>query len=173
MNEQDLIRSLNWFYSLEIEQMDLYNTQARAAGDLYLQQVLTRVAEIEQKHVINLEAELKRRGATPTRLGTIIAPILGIAAGTILNWTSTRTVLWANITLEEKAMADYKGLILKVGEKPLFDLLWSHLIDEDLHTAWFTNKLKELDRLAAFRSRKHSSRPGRIIRKPGRQSETR
>ncbi|MDN5361809.1 MAG: hypothetical protein PWP70_856, partial [Moorella sp. (in: firmicutes)] len=23
MNEQDLIRSLNWFYSLEIEQMDL------------------------------------------------------------------------------------------------------------------------------------------------------
>lgn len=153
MNEQDLIRSLNWFYSLEIEQMDLYNTQAQAAGDLYLQQVLTRVAEIEQEHVLNLEAELKRRGASPTRLGAILAPILGMAAGTILNWTNPRTVLRANITLEEKAMADYKGLILKVAEKPLFDLLWSHLIDEDLHTAWFSNKLKELDRLAGLKRR--------------------
>ncbi|MBE3572192.1 MAG: ferritin-like domain-containing protein [Moorella humiferrea] len=148
MEEKELIRSLNWFYTLEIEQVELYQTQARAATDIYLQQVLRRVAAIEGEHVINLEAEIRRRGANPTRTGAVIAPLLGVAAGTILNWTDTRTVLWANITLEEKAMADYKRLILKVAEKPLFDLLWSHLIDEDLHTAWFSNKLKELDRLA-------------------------
>ncbi|MDN5326204.1 MAG: hypothetical protein PWP41_900 [Moorella sp. (in: firmicutes)] len=148
MDEKTLLRSLNWFYSLEIDQADLYKTQARVAGDIYLRQLLTRVAEIEQEHIINLEAEIRRRGATPTRLGSLIAPVLGVAAGTILNWTNPRTVLRANITLEEKAMADYKGLLLRVGQKPLFDLLWRHLIDEDLHTAWFSNKLKELDRLA-------------------------
>ncbi|MBC7325967.1 MAG: ferritin-like domain-containing protein [Moorella sp. (in: Bacteria)] len=148
MDEKALMRSLNWFYSLEVEQVDLYRTQARAATDIYLQQVLTRVAAIEQEHVLNLEAEIRRRGATPTRLGSVIAPLLGTAAGTILNWTRSRTVLWANITLEEKAIADYKRLILKVAERSLFDLLWSHLIDEDLHTAWFSNKLKELDSLA-------------------------
>jgi bacterioferritin len=148
MDQQALMRSLNWFYSLEVEQVDLYRTQAQAATDIYLQQVLTRVAAIEQEHVINLEAEIRRRGATPTRLGAVIAPLLGMAAGTVLNWTNTRIVLWADITLEEKAMADYKRLILKVAEKPLFDLLWDHLIDEDLHTAWFSNKLKELDRVA-------------------------
>lgn len=150
LEEKDLIRSLNWFYTLEIEQVDLYKSQARAATDIYLRQVLTRIAAMEQEHVINLEAEISRRGATPTRLGAIIAPLLGVAAGTILNWTNTRTLLWANITLEEKAMADYKRLILKVAEKPLFNLLWSHLIDEDLHAAWFSNKLKELDRLALY-----------------------
>lgn len=153
MQEKDLIRSLNWFYTLEIEQVDLYKTQARSATDIYLQQVLARVAEIEQEHVINLEAEIRRRGATPTRLGAIIAPVLGMVAGTLLNWTNPRTVLRTNITLEEKAMADYKGLILRTGEEPLLDLLWSHLIDEDLHTAWFSNKLKELDRLAGQKKR--------------------
>ncbi|WP_258358549.1 ferritin-like domain-containing protein [Moorella sulfitireducens (nom. illeg.)] len=148
MHKKDLIRSLNWFYTLEIEQVDLYQTQARAATDIYLRQALTRIAAIEQEHVINLEAEIRRRGATPTRTGAVIAPLLGVAAATVLNWTNTRTVLWANITLEEKAIADYKGLILKVADKPLFDLLWRHLIDEDLHAAWYSNKLKELDRLA-------------------------
>lgn len=148
LKEKDLIRSLNWFYTLEIEQVGLYQTQARAAVDIYLRQVLRRVASIEKEHVINLEAEIRRRGATPTRTGAVIAPLLGVTAATVLNWTNTRTILWTNITLEEKAMADYKGLILKVADKPLFDLLWRHLVDEDLHAAWFSNKLKELDRLS-------------------------
>ena len=155
MKEEDLLRQLNWFYSLEIEQVDLYTTQARAATDIYLRQVLTRVADIEQRHVTNLAAEIRRRGATPTRLGAIIAPILGQVAGTMLNWTNTLTVLRANIALEEKAMADYRQLILKVGEKPLFDMLWDHLIDEDLHTAWFSNKAREL---AVLRARKMGNR---------------
>lgn len=148
LQEKDLIRSLNWFYTLEIEQVELYQTQAQAATDIYLRQALTRIAAIEQEHVINLEAEIRRRGATPTRTGAVIAPFLGVATGAILNWTNARTLLWANITLEEKAMADYKRLILRVADRPLFDLLWNHLIDEDLHAAWFSNKLKELDRLA-------------------------
>ena len=44
-------------------------------------------------------------------------------------------------------MKDYKDLILHVGEdEDLFNLLWSNLIDEDLHTAWFSNKVKELEK---------------------------
>jgi len=145
VEEAALIRRLNWFYSLEIEQVGLYTTQARAATDVYLQKVLMRLAAIEQQHVINLEEEIKRRGVTPTRLGAILAPLLGLATGTILNWTNTRILLKANITLEEKAMADYKKLILNVGEEHLSELLWSHLIDEDLHAAWFSHKLRELE----------------------------
>lgn len=40
-------------------------------------------------------------------------------------------------------MRDYKDLIVKIGDnRELSDLLWANLIDEDLHTAWFANKLK-------------------------------
>ncbi len=41
-------------------------------------------------------------------------------------------------------MQDYKSMILNVGnDHHLFDVLWDNLIDEDLHTAWFANKLKK------------------------------
>jgi len=30
-------------------------------------------------------------------------------------------------------------------------MLWGHLIDEDLHTAWFANKMKELEENMAGR----------------------
>ncbi|MDI6710529.1 MAG: hypothetical protein QMC81_09305 [Thermoanaerobacterales bacterium] len=50
--------------------------------------------------------------------------------------------LRAEITLEEKAMKDYKDLFVRVGNEHLFDTLWDNLIDEDLHTAWLANKLR-------------------------------
>lgn len=54
-------------------------------------------------------------------------------------------LLWLDIQLEEKAMKDYKEFLLQAGgEEELFNILWDNLIDEDLHTAWFANKLKEL-----------------------------
>lgn len=42
-------------------------------------------------------------------------------------------------------MKDYKKVILQEGNNPrIFTVFWDNLIDEDLHTAWFANKLKEL-----------------------------
>lgn len=43
-------------------------------------------------------------------------------------------------------MADYKDFTMQVGNKEIFELLWSNLIDEDLHTSWFENKVKELEK---------------------------
>ncbi len=135
---------LNWFYSLELNQVDLYTAQAHALEDIYLAKTFARIAAIEQQHVDNLAEEIKKRGKEPTYLGDIISPLLGKTAGTISGLLGPKLMLKMDITLEEKAMHDYKNLILHVGnDRHLFDILWDNLLDEDLHTAWFANKLKE------------------------------
>ncbi len=145
MNDKQLIAKLNWFYSLELEQVDLYTAQAEQMEDIYLRKTLHRIAVIEQQHVDNMAASLRRLGAEPTRLGDVVGPLLGKASGWATGVLGPKTVLKVGITLEEKAMKDYKDLIMRVDDNRLFDTLWDNLIDEDLHTAWFANKLKELE----------------------------
>jgi len=146
LHEEALIARLNWFYSLELEQVDLYTAQAHAVKDIYTAKALARVAMVEQQHVDNIAEEIKRLGGEPTKFGDVIAPLVGKIAGALTGAIGLQFLLRANITLEEKAMKDYKDLILKVGHDPrLYSVLWDNLIDEDLHTAWFANKLKEFE----------------------------
>lgn len=147
MNEKEIISKMNWFYSLELNQVDIYTAQSKAMEDIYLAKTLARIAVIEQQHVDNIAAEIRRRGAEPTLLGDVIFPILGKVAGSLTGLMGPKTVLKVGIDLEEKAMQDYKDFIIRVGDEHLFKLLWDNLIDEDLHTAWFANKLKELSML--------------------------
>lgn len=145
MTTGEIIARLNWFYSLELNQVDLYTAQSKRQEDIYLQRVLERVAGIEQQHVDNIAAQIKSLGGTPTRLGDVLAPLAGQIAGKITASLGAITVLKADIKLEEKAMQDYKDFILKAGgDQDIFNLLWNNLIDEDLHTAWFTRKVQEL-----------------------------
>ncbi len=148
MDNKDFIRKLNWFYSLELNQVSLYTTQAKNVDDIYLKRALQRVAVIEQRHVDNIADKFKQYGKEPTLIGELIAPITGDIAGMITGKSGIIRLLKADIALEQKAMADYKDFILKAGkDQDLFDLLWDHLIDEDLHTAWFSNKVRELEQL--------------------------
>lgn len=145
MELQEVISKLNWFYTLELNQVQLYSEQQRQVDDIYLKTVLARVAEIEQGHVDNISAKIVVLGGKPTFLGEVIAPFTGKAAGFVTGKAGIVPLLNANIALEQKAMKDYKDLLLRVGENfDLYNLLWSNLIDEDLHTAWFQNKVREL-----------------------------
>lgn len=147
MDHKGLIAKLNWFYSLELNQVDFYSAQARCVKDIYLSKTLTRVASIEQQHVDNMAAWIKNLGGRPTVLGDVISPLLGKTIGYLTGALGPEKALKVGITLEEKAMQDYKNLIMRVGEKELFNTLWDNLIDEDLHAAWFSNKLAELNKL--------------------------
>jgi len=145
LNKEQIIRKLNWFYSLELNQVELYIAQSKQSDDIYLSKVFERAASIEQQHVNNIAQKIKELGAKPIVLGNIIAPILGKIGGNITSMTGIIPMLKANILLEQRAMADYRDFILKAGNDPkLFNLLWSNLIDEDFHAAWFSRKLKEL-----------------------------
>ncbi len=145
LNEKDIILKLNWFYSLELNQVDLYAAQSKRLRDIYIKRTLERVAVIEEQHVHNISDMIKQYGGQPTVLGEFVAPLTGKLAGNLSGVSGVANLLKADILLEQKAMADYKDFIVKAGgHQELFDLLWGNLIDEDLHTAWFSNKLTEL-----------------------------
>ncbi len=105
------------------------------------------MAEIEQGHVENIRAKIVELGGIPGMFGEIAGPFSGSVAGLATGAAGTVALLKANIQLEEKAMKDYRDFILQAGkDSDLFNLLWSNLIDEDLHTAWFSNKVQELEK---------------------------
>ncbi|HHX74755.1 MAG TPA: ferritin-like domain-containing protein [Firmicutes bacterium] len=146
MQKAEILKKLNWFYLLEINQVHLYRMQSRQVDDLYIRKALERVAEVEQGHVENIRAKIIELGGTPGKFGEMMGPFSGSVAGLATGTAGTVALLKANIQLEEKAMKDYKDFIVRAGgDSDLFKLLWGNLIDEDLHTAWFSNKVKELE----------------------------
>lgn len=148
MNKDEIISALNWFYGLEIEQVDLYKTQSRRVDDIYMKKALERIAAIEQQHVDNIASLIKNMGVNPSPVGDILGPIIGKVMGHAVGLAGEAVILKVDIAVEEKAMKDYKNFILMSGGWPdLFEQLWSHLLDEDFHTAWFVNKLKEYEAL--------------------------
>lgn len=144
MNRQDLIEVLNHIYTLEVQQINTYLIQSRSVEDIYISKTLGRIAEMEQNHANAIGEKIRSLGGTPTVVGHVIGSLSGALAGNLTSRASLVNMFTVNIALEEKAMADYKSLILKVGEEGLFNLFWAHLVEEDLHTAWFSNKMEQM-----------------------------
>ncbi|MFZ5942695.1 MAG: demethoxyubiquinone hydroxylase family protein [Bacillota bacterium] len=143
MDREELLLKLNWFYSLELSQVDLYSALSNRFQNKYTSLVFERIAAIEQQHVDNMAAQIKKLGGKPSILSDIVAPITGSAVGEILSLGSKEQILQIAILLEEKAMHDYQQLILSLPpveeKKELVRILQSNLVDEDLHTSWFRN----------------------------------
>ncbi|TCL54965.1 hypothetical protein EDC14_105818 [Hydrogenispora ethanolica] len=58
MKKAELISKLNWFYSLELNQVDLDMAQSRMLRGTYESMVFERTAWIEQEHVDNIKKEI-------------------------------------------------------------------------------------------------------------------
>lgn len=143
MKKEDLLNSLNWFYTLELNQVDLYKALSEKFSDNYEGIVFEHIAQIEQGHADNIAAKIKELGSTPTTLGEVISPIIGTSLATILSLSGLDMVHRINIKIEEKAMSDYSKLIEdleKDGEtpdSPLSKLLKYNYIDEQQHASLF------------------------------------
>lgn len=56
----------------------------------------------------------------------------------------------ANIVIERKAMKDYIDLINTIGDQyglELKKILQHNLVDEDVHTAWFSERFYDYDNI--------------------------
>lgn len=149
MDKEQLLARLNWFYSLELNQVDLYKSQSKAFEKEYAGLVFERLSLIEQGHVDNVGAKIRELGAEPTAIGDVISPLIGHIAGKLIGTRELEEVLKINTMIEQKAMKDYKELINSLkesfyGSKDLIKLLQQNFIDENLHTEWFKTKLSEL-----------------------------
>ncbi|MHB8075318.1 ferritin-like domain-containing protein [Desulfosporosinus fructosivorans] len=146
MDMDTLISKLNWFYTLELNQVDFYYAQSKAFKGRYSSIVLERCANIEQNHVDNIGEKIKDLGGKPTVLGDIISPIIGKVAGELISMTGLEDTLAIDIMIEQKAMKDYNDLIEKLhkdnyGDKELIKILQHNFVDEHLHTEWFRTKI--------------------------------
>jgi bacterioferritin len=146
LDTDTLVSKLNWFYSLELNQVDLYNAQSKAFKGRYTGLVFERSAYIEQNHVDNIGEKIKELGSKPTVLGDMISPIIGKVAGEIVSMAGLEKTLAINIMIEQKAMKDYNDLIEKLHhdnheDKELLKILQHNFIDEHLHTEWFRTKI--------------------------------
>jgi bacterioferritin len=148
VDAKQLLSTLNRFYALELLQVDSYRAQANLVQDSYTARVLDRLATIEQGHVHNLAAEIQKLGEEPSRAAAGLAPLAGTVAGTALPVAGLRTLLKANIALEERAIKEYRQLIGELyhgGEEDhLKKVLWANVVDEDLHVAWFKQELASM-----------------------------
>lgn len=149
MNIEDVVSKLNWFYSLELNQVDLYYSQSKSFKGTYYGQVFERISYIEQQHVQNIGRKIRDLGGSPSLLGNVIAPIIGNIGGKMISLTGLDDTLKINILLEEKAMKDYKELIHQMEKEnfsqELIKVLQNNYIDEDLHTVWFKSYLSGID----------------------------
>ncbi len=149
MNKNTLIKWLNWFYTLEVSQVDLYLTQAKNTEDDYIAHVLLKVAESEAKHAELFSDILNRLGSKPYKIDSLISYIAGHIPGQITPLTGTVNLFLYNYTLETIAIADYKKLLKMIEPKTdldqdLITILMSNLIDEDFHRIWFKDRRESL-----------------------------
>lgn len=146
MDVETLISKLNWFYSLELNQVDLYNAQSKTFKGRYSGIVLERCAFIEQNHVDNIGEKIKELGGKPTVLGDIFSPIIGKLAGELTSVSGLENTLAIDIMIEQKAMKDYNDLLEKLhqenyDDQELIKILQHNFVDEHIHTEWFRTKI--------------------------------
>ncbi|MFZ5640551.1 MAG: ferritin-like domain-containing protein [Bacillota bacterium] len=149
MDLKKLLSRLNWFYSLEVTQVDNYLAQSKAVDDPYIAAGLERIALLEQEHVNNLSGIIISLGAKPSIISDILSPLFGTAMGKVLGTTDVALMLQTNIKIEAKAATDYYKLIreLESGnyDQGMLRTLQYNMVDEDFHSSWFAHVLERPD----------------------------
>jgi len=146
LDKDTLISKLNWFYTLELNQVDLYKAQSKAFKGSYSGLVFERCSGIELNHADKLREKIVALGGKPTALGDVISPIVGKVVGELIAMTGLEDTLAINIMLEQKAMTDYNDLMEKLqqdqfGDIKLTKILQHNFVDENLHTEWFRTQI--------------------------------
>ena len=149
MELKKLLAKLNWFYSLEVTQVDNYLAQSKAVDDPYIAAGLERIALLEQEHVNNLSEIIIGLGAKPGIISDILSPLFGTAMGKLLGTTDIASMLQTNIKIEAKAATDYYKLLRELesgdNDRGMLRTLQHNMVDEDFHSSWFAHVLEQLE----------------------------
>ena len=137
----NLLRILNWFYTLELNQVDFYNSQSKSVKDAYLKRCFTHFADVEQLHVNNIADQIKKIGGKPILIADYLAPLAGKTAGKLVPLLGLDVQLRINIMIENKAIKDYQLMINKLDDCQLKSIFWGNLIDEQSHVLSFEQEL--------------------------------
>jgi bacterioferritin len=134
---------LRYFLVLEEAQVCLYASQQRLISDPVLYRALGHFRDVESEHVRNLEKVITQRGGKPSRLTSLAGPMarfIGNMAGSM----GISLMLQLNLLIEQRAAQEYRLLIAETQSPALKNILWKHMIDEEMHRTWFESTLLHL-----------------------------
>lgn len=146
MDKKELLSKLNWLYNFALNMENLYMAQSKAFEGSYESIVFERMSYLEQQHIANIADKIEELGGKLTKSNDVISPIIELTDHT----DSLENILKANILIERKIMKDYTDLINLVRDDygtELKKILQHNLGDEDVHAAWFTQRLSDYDNL--------------------------
>lgn len=137
----NILRKLNWFYTLELNQVDFYTSQSKSVKDGYLKKCFKHFADVEQQHVDNIAEQIKIIGGKPIIIADYLAPLAGKTAGKVIPLLGLNTQLKINIMIEKKAIEDYQLIINKLDDCQLKSIFWGNMLDEQAHVLSFEQEL--------------------------------
>lgn len=151
MTDKKVLLYLDWFYTLELSQVDFYLTQAERSEDEYISHMLLHLVDREIIHAKRIKKHINILGGEPTKIGSSLSKISGFLSE-FTTYFGTVNMFLLNYSLETLALHDYAHFLRKIDvhnreRKELVEDLFQNLMDEDLHRNWFISKregLKEI-----------------------------
>ncbi len=135
---------LRYFLALESAQVRLYKSQQRLVSDPTLYRALGHFAEVEDGHANSLKRVLEQYEIQPGGLSKIAKP-LGAWVGEMSDALGLDAMIKLDIRIEQMAAQEYRQLIAGVRDQALLDILWKHMIDQEMHRTWFESTLLKLN----------------------------
>lgn len=139
----DLGLKLKQFYLLESYQVNLFGDQIPSLPDEHAVRVFDRMVERERHHVHYVAERLEAYGFDiphPTDDAAGFAGFISAKAICLLPLGERYKI---NAKVETEACKMYEELIAAVkDDKPLADMLWHNLVDEEFHQHWFEANLR-------------------------------
>jgi bacterioferritin len=151
MRVNEIEQKLRWFYTLELEQIDIYERQSEHIKDDYIKRVLNHFISIERNHVKSFLKQFEMFDFKPKRQLGAILTYMGEAGGTATAMAGVSNMLKADMLLEQKALKEYNKFIEQLEKSSIRDekvaslisTLQSNSIDEELHIFWCKGKIEE------------------------------
>lgn len=152
MEQKTLYDLLKRILLLEEGQVVLYSALASKAPDEETTYGLKRLAAIEGEHVNHIETKIAKlfpeeNGTLSTIKNTMKEASLKFFGSTINvteGITGLITLMQAGAAAETKAIADYRQMLAQIREPELRDMMWHHLIDEELHYLWLEKRVQQM-----------------------------
>ncbi|MBI2874307.1 MAG: ferritin-like domain-containing protein [Firmicutes bacterium] len=140
----DLVTALRFFMSLEQSQVKFYERQRQNITDPHLSLALQKFSDVEQQHAHRVEQQLHRLGAEGLKVHRGAGEAWGVISGLVTRLLGEKAMLNAGHRLEQKAIDHYLRLYRQCGDPELKKMLMDNLIDEETHSAWFREKLAQV-----------------------------
>jgi bacterioferritin len=145
-NNNKLINRLLSFYKLEEFQVAYYKAQLSSSEGEYYRRVFSRMVDIESSHAEFFARKLKEMGMEVPKVSGSLFTLAGNILGETVELTGALNTCKLGVTLEKRAMQDYRNFIMETSSYPeINNILWEFYIDEEFHTMWMEDYLKKFE----------------------------